>query len=130
MRRYPARVRGVILDGVTYPEQIIGAETPRDGENALNLIVAGCRHAPDCAATYPDLQQDLESLLRQFGPRKVMVTIDDPNSGLPLEIEFNRRILGAALRFLSYSPMQPSLLPPPLTNPLHATLPPLPSPSP
>ena len=125
MRRYPARVRGVILDGVTYPEQIIGAETPRDGENALNLIVARCRHAPDCAATYPDLQQDLESLLRQFGPRKVMVTIDDPNSGLPLEIEFNRRILGAALRFLSYSAMQASLLPALIHEAVHGKLRPL-----
>jgi pimeloyl-ACP methyl ester carboxylesterase len=111
MRRHPARVHAVILDGVTYPEQLIGLETPQDGEDSLNLIVARCRQAPDCAAAYPDLQQDLDSLLRQFGPQKVMVTIDDPDSGLPLEIEFNRKILGAALRFLSYSAMQASLLP-------------------
>jgi pimeloyl-ACP methyl ester carboxylesterase len=125
MRRYPARVHAVILDGVTYPEQIIGLETPQDGENALNLIVTRCRQAPDCAARYPDLQQDLESLLRQFGPQKVMVTIDDPNSGLPLEIEFNHRILGAALRFLSYSAMQASLLPALIHEAVHGKLRPL-----
>jgi len=125
MRRYPARVHAVILDGVTYPEQIIGVETPQDGENALNLIVTRCRQAPDCAARYPDLQQDLESLLRQFGPQKVMVTIDDPNSGLPLEIEFNHRILGAALRFLSYSAMQASLLPALIHEAVHGKLRPL-----
>ena len=39
MRRYPAHVHAVILDGVTYPEQAIGAETPQDAERALNLIV-------------------------------------------------------------------------------------------
>jgi pimeloyl-ACP methyl ester carboxylesterase len=125
MRRYPSRVHAVILDGVTYPEQMIGAETPQDGENALNLIVARCRQAPDCAATYPDLQQDLESLLRQFGPQKVMVTIDDPNSGLPLEIEFSHKILGAALRFLSYSAMQASLLPALIHEGAHGKLRPL-----
>jgi pimeloyl-ACP methyl ester carboxylesterase len=125
MRRYAARVHAVILDGVTYPQQIIGAETPQDGENALNLIVARCRQAPDCAATYPDLQQDLATLLRQFGPQKVMVTIDDPNSGLPVEIEFNRRILGAALRFLSYSAMQASLLPALIHQAVHGKLRPL-----
>ena len=125
MRRYPARVHAVILDGVTYPEQIIGVETPQDGENALNLVVARCRQAPDCAATYPDLQQDLESLLRQFGPQKVMVTIDDPNSGLPLEIEFNHRILSSALRFLSYSAMQASLLPALIHGAVHGKLRPL-----
>ena len=111
MRRYPARVHAAILDGVTYPEQLIGLESPEDGENALHLIMARCRQAPDCAATYPELQKDLESLLTRFGAQKVMVTIDDPNSGLPMDLEFNHRILGAALRFLSYSAMQASLLP-------------------
>jgi pimeloyl-ACP methyl ester carboxylesterase len=125
MRRHPARVQAVILDGVTYPEQMIGVETPQDGEYALNLILARCRQAPDCAAAYPDLQQDLDSLLRQFGPQKVMVTIDDPNSGLPLEIEFNHRILGAALRFLSYSAMQASLLPALIHQAAHGKLRPI-----
>jgi pimeloyl-ACP methyl ester carboxylesterase len=125
MRRHPARVHAVILDGVTYPEQVIGVETPQDGESALNLIMARCRQAPDCAAAYPDLQQDLDSLLRRFGPQKVMVTIDDPNSGLPLEIEFNRKILGAALRFLSYSAMQASLLPALIHQAAHGKLRPL-----
>jgi pimeloyl-ACP methyl ester carboxylesterase len=50
-------------------------------------------------------------LLARFGAQKVMVTIDDPNSGLPMDLEFNHKILGAALRFLSYSAMQASLLP-------------------
>jgi pimeloyl-ACP methyl ester carboxylesterase len=125
MRRHPARVHAVILDGVTYPEQMIGVETPQDGEEALNLIVARCRQAPDCAAVYPDLQRDMESLLRQFGPQKVMVTIDDPNSGLPLEIEFNHKILGAALRFLSYSAMQASLLPALIHEAAHGKLRPM-----
>ena len=125
MRRYPAHVHAVILDGVTYPQQAIGAETPQDAERALNLIVARCLQAPDCAATYPQLQDELKALLRQFGPQKVMVTIDDPNSGLPLEIEFNRRILNAALRLLSYSSMQASLLPALIHEAAHGKLRPL-----
>jgi pimeloyl-ACP methyl ester carboxylesterase len=125
MRRHPAHVHAVILDGVTYPQQAIGAETPQDAERALNLIVARCLQAPDCAATYPELQDDLKTLLRQFGPQKILVTIDDPNSGLPLEIEFNRRILNAALRLLSYSSMQASLLPALIHEAAHGKLRPL-----
>jgi pimeloyl-ACP methyl ester carboxylesterase len=125
MRRYPAHVQAVILDGVTYPQQAIGAETPQDAERSLNLIVARCLQAPDCAATYPQLQDDLTSLLRDYGPKKTPVTIDDPNSGLPLEIEFNRRILDAALRLLSYSSMQASLLPTLIHGAAHGKLRPL-----
>jgi pimeloyl-ACP methyl ester carboxylesterase len=125
MRRHSAHVHAVILDGVTYPQQAIGAETPEDAERALNLIVARCLQAPDCAATYPELQDDLKTMLRHFGPQKILVTIDDPNSGLPLEIEFNRKILNAALRLLSYSSMQASLLPTLIHEAAHGKLRPL-----
>jgi pimeloyl-ACP methyl ester carboxylesterase len=125
MRRYPTHVHAVILDGVTYPQQAIGVETPQDAERALNLIVARCVQTSDCAARYPQLQDDLNLLLRQFGPQRVLVTIDDPNSGLPLEFEFNRRIFNAALRMLSYSSMQASLLPALIHEAAHGKLRPL-----
>ncbi len=111
MRRYPQTVHAAILDGVTYPEQVIGPETPLDGERALDLIVKRCVESPDCAAAYPDLRQDLAGLRRQFGPQKSMLVIDDPSTGLPLKVEFNRSMLSASLRFLSYSAGQASLLP-------------------
>jgi pimeloyl-ACP methyl ester carboxylesterase len=111
MRRFPATVHAVILDGVTFPEQAIGPDTPLDGQRALDLIVARCENSHECAAAYPGLRQELDGLRRQFGPQKSMITIDDPNSGLPLKIEFNRSMLNASLRFLSYSAAQASLLP-------------------
>jgi pimeloyl-ACP methyl ester carboxylesterase len=111
MRRFPASVHAVILDGVTYPEQAIGPETPLDGQRALDLIVKRCGASPDCSAAYPELLQDLDGLRRQFGPQKSMITIDDPNSSLPLKIQFNRNMLNASLRFLSYSATQASLMP-------------------
>jgi pimeloyl-ACP methyl ester carboxylesterase len=125
MRRFPAHTHAVILDGVLYPEQAIGAETPQDGENALNLILTRCRQSPKCAAAYPELQQDLDTVLRQFGPQKVTVTIDDPNTGLPMQVEFNHNILAAALRFLSYSGGQASLLPALIHEAAHGMLRPL-----
>jgi pimeloyl-ACP methyl ester carboxylesterase len=111
MRRFPASVHAAILDGVTYPEQAIGPETPLDGQRALDLIVKRCGESQECAAAYPELRQDLDGLRGQFGPQKSMITIDDPNSGLPLKIEFNRNMLNASLRFLSYSAAQASLMP-------------------
>jgi pimeloyl-ACP methyl ester carboxylesterase len=111
MRRYPHSTHAVILDGVTYPEQAIGPDTPSDGERALTLIVGRCASAPDCAAAYPTLSQDLQDLRRRFGPEKQPLTIADPDTGLPLPLEFDRSILNAALRFLSYNAIEASLLP-------------------
>jgi pimeloyl-ACP methyl ester carboxylesterase len=125
MRRFPASVHAVILDGVTYPEQAIGPETPLDGQRALDLIVKRCIDSRDCTAAYPELPQDLDRLRRQFGPQKSMLTIDDPSSGLPLQIEFNRNMLNASLRFLSYSATQASLLPTLIHRATHGALGPL-----
>ena len=76
MRRYPKSIRAVILDGVTYPEQTIGPDTPLDGEHALDLIVARCGQRSDCAAAYPDLTAGSRGLRRKFGPRQVLVDFD------------------------------------------------------
>ena len=111
MRRYPASVHAVILDGVTFPEQVIGPDTPLDGERALDLIVMRCGESPDCSAAYPKFREDLDSLRRRFGAQKSTLTIDDPDRGTPLDIEFNRSMLNAGLRFLSYNAAQASLLP-------------------
>jgi pimeloyl-ACP methyl ester carboxylesterase len=111
MRRYPQRVHAVVLDGVTYPEQAIGPDTPSDGERALALIVTRCERAPDCAAAYPDLRRELDGLRRRFGPEKAALTVSDPSSGQPLQVEFSRGMFNAALRFLSYNATEASLLP-------------------
>ena len=111
MRRFPGATHAVILDGVTYPGQAIGPDTPSDGEHALELIVKRCEDAPECAAAYPDLRRELAGLRARFGPDRKSVTLADPGSGEPLHLEFTRTLLNAALRFLSYNAVEASLLP-------------------
>ena len=76
MRRYPQATHAVILDGVTYPEQAIGPDTPSDGERALDLIVARCLSAPDCAAAYPELTR---------GPRRAAPSVRTRKSSAHVE---------------------------------------------
>ncbi len=125
MRRFPTRTHAAILDGVTFPEQIIGPDTPKDGEHALELIVARCKASAGCEAAYPDLQQELDALLKQFGSQRVGITLEDPNDGTPRQLDFTRNILGAALRFLSYSATQASLLPVLIHQAAHGALAPI-----
>ncbi len=125
MRRFPRSVHAVILDGVTYPEQAIGPDTPQDGERALELIVKRCQDARDCRDAYPDLQRDLDGLRATFGPKEEMIVLEDPSSGLPRKIAFNRSLLNASLRFLSYSATEASLLPTLIHEAAQGTLAPL-----
>jgi pimeloyl-ACP methyl ester carboxylesterase len=111
LRRHPEAVHAVILDGVTDPEQAIGPATPFDGERALDLILERCGRTPECAASYPALRGDFGALRAKFGPASTSLTLPDPSTGKPLELEFNRGVLAAALRLLSYNSIQASLLP-------------------
>jgi pimeloyl-ACP methyl ester carboxylesterase len=111
MRRHAAAVRAAILDGVTYPEQTIGVDTPLDGERALVQIIARCRDSRGCAQAYPTLAAELDALRRSFGAERRSISVADPLTGEGQTIEFNRLLLGAALRLLSYSASQTALLP-------------------
>ena len=111
LRHHADAVQAVVLDGITYPEQAIGPDTPLDGERALDLILGRCRDSPECAAAYPDLHADFGALRARFGPGSAALTLPDPATGEPLELEFNRGVLAAALRLLSYNASQASLLP-------------------
>jgi len=111
MRRYPEHTHAAILDGVVYPEEVLGPDMSRDADHALNLIVARCQHSTECKAAYPALAEDLNALLREFGTHQTLITVEDPNSGLPHQIEFNHNFLAGALRLLSYSSAGAALLP-------------------
>jgi pimeloyl-ACP methyl ester carboxylesterase len=104
-------VHAVILDGVIDPQRALGPDTPLDGERALAQIIARCQDSEACARAYPRLAQDLASLRKRFGPDTVSVTLADPSTGVPETVPFNRAMLGAALRFLSYSGTEAALLP-------------------
>ncbi len=111
MRRYPQATEAVILDGVTYPQQAIGLETPLDAERALRAILDRCRAARECAEAFPELEQQLAGLRTRFGPQRQRVSFDDPTSGEPRTLDFGHDLLGEALRFMSYSSSQAALLP-------------------
>jgi pimeloyl-ACP methyl ester carboxylesterase len=125
MRRFPTRTHAAILDGVTYPEQIVTLDTPQDGEHALELIVQRCKATKDCATAYPDLSQELDSLLKQYGAEHTAINLNDPNSGTVKPLDFTRHVLGAALRLMSYSASQAALLPALIHQGAHGGLAPL-----
>ncbi len=111
MRRHPGTTGAAILDGVTYPEQAIGPDTPMDGEHALDLILGRCERDTGCGASFPALRVEVAELRRRYGPERRPLRLDDPLLGSPLDVEFNRGMLTAALRLLSYGGQPASMLP-------------------
>ncbi|HEY0038674.1 MAG TPA: alpha/beta fold hydrolase [Longimicrobium sp.] len=54
-RRYPSRVRSMILRGVTPPSLVVPLPFARDAQRSLDLLFDECRSDGACRAAYPDL---------------------------------------------------------------------------
>jgi pimeloyl-ACP methyl ester carboxylesterase len=110
-RRFPGRTQALILDGIVPPTQVLGPTTPLDAENALQRIFARCRADAACMKEFGDPQQDYQQLREKLASSAVPITLADPHSGKPLELQFSTSVLAGALRLAGYTADQAALLP-------------------
>lgn len=110
-RRYPSRVRSMILDGVVPPELVLGQEHGINLDAALDVIFAACRQDPACAERYGDPEATLANLLQRTAESPQDLRVPDPRSHAPVDEHLDRDTIVAVLRFLAYQPEFASLLP-------------------
>jgi len=111
LRLFPERVRTVVLDSVVPQTLALGSEHAQKLDQALDRILDGCEADAACREAFPDSRENLSLMARAVTENPVMVTIDHPLTGQPYSMEFNRDLLGGAIRFLSYSAETQALLP-------------------
>jgi pimeloyl-ACP methyl ester carboxylesterase len=111
LRRYPARVRAVILDGVVPPQLVIGPAIALDAESALRRILARCAAEAQCRARFGNPQDDYQALRVTLRQRTIPVALPDPSTGERQHLEFNLDHLASVLRLGGYSADYAALLP-------------------
>ncbi len=103
LRRFPQRVRALVLDGVVPPPLVLGPDVAREAQRALDEIFARCAADALCAERFADLPQDFAALLAR---------LDAAVDGLPEERPPLSAVeLRALVRFMSYSGATVALLP-------------------
>lgn len=112
MRRYPAAVRAVVLDGVVPPEEVLGPDIALHSQEALDAFLAGCVQHHACHETYPNLQQELEQLFAQLSPEPRKVHYEDLRTGELKSIQFGASDLAVLVRLALYNTEHLSTLPP------------------
>ena len=110
-RRYPERVRAMVLDSVVAPELALGASMSIDADAALRAHFARCANDEACAARFPTLEGDFDQLRSDLKRTPVAVRLADPVSAEPRSIEFTAGHFGLAVRMLTYSDTSAALLP-------------------
>lgn len=110
IRRYPGRVRTVVLDGVVPPELILGPGIPLDAQRALENILARCHTQPQCREAFPNVQERFQAL-RTWLRETQTVDYRDPLTGESKRMSFGLPQLAGVVRLLSYSDDTAALLP-------------------
>jgi pimeloyl-ACP methyl ester carboxylesterase len=110
-RRFPARVRTMVLDGVAPFEMPVGAYFERDAQRALTLAVKRCRADAACHKAFPDPAGDLAALLASLEKQPRTLSLRDPLTGAPRQVALDAGTVRRLIFLLSYTPETVSLIP-------------------
>jgi pimeloyl-ACP methyl ester carboxylesterase len=110
LRKYPERVRAVILDGVAPPTEALGLDVAKDAERAMNLMIARCDTEPACREAFPDLEKELDRLMERLST-PVEVSLRHPRTGAQETLHLSSGMAAYAIRLLSYGQETASLVP-------------------
>jgi len=102
LRRYPERVRALVLDGVVPPPLALGPDVAREAQRALEQIFARCAADALCGARFAALPQLFSEVLARLEAGASDETDPPPISALELR---------TLVRFMTYSAATVSLLP-------------------
>ncbi|GAB4177832.1 MAG: alpha/beta fold hydrolase [Wenzhouxiangellaceae bacterium] len=111
LRRYPDAVRSVVLDGIVPTRLALGAEHAAKLDQAITRLIDRCVSDTACAERFGDLRSDFEVLKQRYAEQGQRIELTHPRTGVVEEFNFNRAVLGSALRFLAYQPETQAMIP-------------------
>ncbi|NNF67677.1 MAG: alpha/beta fold hydrolase [Gammaproteobacteria bacterium] len=111
LRRYPDRVRTMVIDGVVPAELRLGPDIAIDAQIALEKLFARCREDETCNDRFPDIERSFNDLRNQLRAAPVDLMLAAPTSGEQISMSFDYTAFAGAVRLLSYTPDTAALLP-------------------
>jgi pimeloyl-ACP methyl ester carboxylesterase len=100
MRRYPNRVRSVILKGVVPMSLILPHVIARDAQRSLDLLFADCAADEPCRRAYPNLKQEFQVVLNRLVRETAKTKLSDPSTNEVEQVEISRGLFATTLRSL------------------------------
>ena len=111
LRRYPAAVRTLVLDGVVPPQLALGQEHARNLETALARIFAACTESDACRQRFGDPAATLATLRARLAEAPMPVTLPNPRTHAREEASLTAATLAGVVRFYAYLPEFATTLP-------------------
>lgn len=111
LRKFPARTRRVVLDGVVPSDLALGPDVALASQAALDALFDRCEGDDGCRRAFPGLRRQFDALLVRLREAPVDLTMDHPRTGDPMHIVVDHWMLIGVVRMLVYHPRTASMLP-------------------
>jgi pimeloyl-ACP methyl ester carboxylesterase len=111
LRRHPARVRSVVLDGVVPPELALGSEHARNLEVSLDAQFERCAVDAVCAQRFGSPRAALVTLLEALDRQPQSVRYRDPLTHEWRDGTLTRDAVAGVVRLFAYVPQLSAMLP-------------------
>ena len=111
VRRHPAHIRTLTLDGVAPPSLAIILDVWRTRDAALAAILAACAASAPCRGAVPDPEQALTRISTALTAEGRDIDVVDPRTGTTTREHVTPDIVLAALQPLTYAPEMATLIP-------------------
>ncbi|HKG21705.1 MAG TPA: alpha/beta fold hydrolase, partial [Blastocatellia bacterium] len=103
LRQHPTRVRSVVLMGAVPTYFDMPFSYSRSAEAAMDRLVSDCAGDKSCGEAFPNLRSEFQSVLERLAKGPVKVTLQNPATGRPEEVELSYAVAVERIRFLLYS---------------------------
>jgi len=110
LARHEASVRSAVLDSAAPIDTPIALHMPRDGQRALDRLIADCAAEPACAQRFPDVGATVNAVLKQAAD-KPTIRITHPRTGGAIEATISRGFVAQTIFYALYTPTTASMLP-------------------
>lgn len=111
LRQYPDNTRSVIIDAVIPPTKALGPEIALESQRALEALLTRCADDKDCHTAFPNLSEEVNTLIADLKAEPRTVTIENIASGKLEVMDFSHAHLAVGIRLALYSPYTVSTLP-------------------
>ncbi|HEX6199462.1 MAG TPA: alpha/beta fold hydrolase [Thermoanaerobaculia bacterium] len=111
LRRYPESVRAAILHGVVLMDHRMPLNHALDAQRSLDLLLLLCEEDPACSGAFPNLRDELWTVLERLETEPGRATIENPLTGKEVTLAVGRGMFGETLRSLLYNVQSSAELP-------------------
>jgi pimeloyl-ACP methyl ester carboxylesterase len=102
LKRHPASVRTVILEGVAPLDEPIPLHHAWAGQRAVDLLLDDCAADAACRAAFPNLRAEIQEVFARID-RGVTVEVTDPRNGRKVAVRPSRGLVAEGVRFALYA---------------------------